>query len=94
VAIRRALAHGANWIDAAAIYGLGHSEEVVGRALAGIPLSERRYVFTKCGLIPDRSRPFEMPKRNLRPESIRREVEASLKWLGVERIDLLSVSLA
>jgi aryl-alcohol dehydrogenase-like predicted oxidoreductase len=87
-AIRHAVSRGINWIDTAAIYGLGHSEEVVGRALAAIPASERPYVFTKGGMIPDRSRPFEEPQRNLRPESIRKEVEASLRRLGVERIDL------
>ncbi len=87
-AIRHAVAQGVNWIDTAAIYGLGHSEEVVRRALADIPASERPLIFTKCGLIADRSRPFEMPQRNLRPESIRREIELSLGRLGVERIDL------
>ena len=87
-AIRHAVARGINWVDTAAIYGLGRSEEVVGRALAGIPVSERPYVFTKCGLILDRSRPLEEPQRNLRPESIRKEIEASLRRLGVERIDL------
>ena len=77
-----------NWIDTAAIYGLGHSEEIVGRALREIPASERPFVFTKCGMIPDPQRPYDEPARNLRPESIRREVEASLTRLGVERIDL------
>jgi aryl-alcohol dehydrogenase-like predicted oxidoreductase len=87
-AIRHAVSRGVNWVDTAAIYGLGHSEEVVGRALRELPASERPFVFTKCGLIPDRARPFDEPERNLRPESIRREVEASLTRLGVERIDL------
>jgi aryl-alcohol dehydrogenase-like predicted oxidoreductase len=87
-AIRHAVARGVNWIDTAAIYGLGHSEEIVGRALREIPVSERPFVFTKCGMIPDRKRPYEEPARDLRPESIRREVEASLRRLGVERIDL------
>ncbi len=87
-AIRRALAHGVNWIDTAAIYGLGHSEEVVRRALAEVPPAERPLIFTKCGSVADTSRPFELPQRILRPESIRREVEASLKRLGTERIDL------
>ena len=49
--IKRAVALGLNWIDTAAIYGLGHSEEVVGRALQDIPRSERPYVFTKCSLV-------------------------------------------
>jgi aryl-alcohol dehydrogenase-like predicted oxidoreductase len=87
-AIRRAIAHGVHWIDTAAIYGLGHSEEIVHRALSDIPASERPFIFTKGGLIADRSRPFEPPQRNLRPESIRAEVEASLRRLAVERIDL------
>jgi aryl-alcohol dehydrogenase-like predicted oxidoreductase len=86
--IRHAVSRGVNWIDTAAIYGLGHSEEVVGRALREIPAAERPFVFTKCGMIPDRERPYDEPARDLRPESIRREVEASLRRLGVERIDL------
>jgi aryl-alcohol dehydrogenase-like predicted oxidoreductase len=87
-AIKHAVASGINWVDTAAIYGLGHSEEVVGRALREIPAAERPYVFTKGGMIPDPSQPFEEPVRNLRSESIRKEVEASLRRLGVERIDL------
>jgi len=85
-AIRHAVELGVNWIDTAAIYGLGHSEEVVGRALRAIPLDDRPYVFTKGGLIPDRSRPFEEPVRDLRPTVIRQEVEASLARLGIDRI--------
>jgi aryl-alcohol dehydrogenase-like predicted oxidoreductase len=77
-----------NWVDTAAIYGLGHSEEVVGRAIRQLPATERPFIFTKGGLIPDRAKPYAEPQRNLRPESIRREVEASLSRLGVERIDL------
>ena len=87
-AIRRAVELGVNWIDTAAIYGLGHSEEVVGRAVVGIPPSQRPLIFTKCGLTGDRGKPFEAPRRDLRPETIRRECEASLRRLGVERIDL------
>jgi aryl-alcohol dehydrogenase-like predicted oxidoreductase len=87
-AIKHAVGRGINWVDTAAIYGLGHSEEVVGRALREIPKAERPYVFTKGGLIPDHSRPFEDPVRNLRPESIRTEAEASLRRLGIEHIDL------
>jgi aryl-alcohol dehydrogenase-like predicted oxidoreductase len=87
-AIRHAVERGVNWIDTAAVYGLGHSEEVVGRAVRGIPERERPYLFTKGGQIADPARPFDEPQRNLRPESIRREVEASLRRLGVERIDL------
>jgi aryl-alcohol dehydrogenase-like predicted oxidoreductase len=88
VAIRHAVERGINWVDTAAIYGLGHSEEVVGRAVREIPEAERPYVFTKGGMVPDRARPYEEPVRNLQPASIRREVEASLQRLGVERIDL------
>ena len=87
-AIRHAVALGVNWIDTAAIYGLGHSEEVVGRAIAGIPASSRPLIFTKCGLIADRAKPYEVAQRNLRPESIRKECEDSLRRLGIERIDL------
>lgn len=87
-AMRHALARGINWIDTAAVYGLGHSEEVVGRLLRELPAAERPYVFTKGGLVwNDRDRMTE-PQRNLRPASIRRECEASLRRLGVERIDL------
>jgi aryl-alcohol dehydrogenase-like predicted oxidoreductase len=87
-AILHAVDRGVNWIDTAAIYGLGHSEEVVGRALREIPAAERPFVFTKGGMIRDLARPFEEPQRDLKPASIRREVEASLARLGVERIDL------
>jgi aryl-alcohol dehydrogenase-like predicted oxidoreductase len=87
-AIHRALDLGVNWIDTAAIYGLGHSEEVVGQAIRGIPAGSRPLIFTKCGLTFDRAKPYEVAQRNLRPESIRRECEDSLRRLGVERIDL------
>ncbi len=87
-AIRHALARGVNWVDTAAIYGLGRSEEVVAAAVTDVPLSERPYIFTKCGMIGDTANPAEMPKRVGKPESIRKELEASLKRLGVEYIDL------
>ncbi|MDB4884527.1 MAG: putative aldo/keto reductase [Gemmatimonadetes bacterium] len=87
-AIREALASGINWIDTAAVYGLGHSEIVVGRALRDLPQNDRPYVFTKCGLVWDEQNRTAAPKRSLQPESIRRECEASLQRLGVERIDL------
>jgi aryl-alcohol dehydrogenase-like predicted oxidoreductase len=86
--MRRALERGINWIDTAAVYGLGHSEEVVGRLLREIPQAERPLVFTKCGLLWDNTHPMAMAKRVLRPDSLRRECEASLRRLGVERIDL------
>jgi aryl-alcohol dehydrogenase-like predicted oxidoreductase len=86
--MRHALDLGINWIDTAAVYGLGHSEEVVGRLLRDLPASNKPYVFTKCGLIWDDSDRMKEPRRVLKPDSIRRECEASLRRLGVERIDL------
>jgi aryl-alcohol dehydrogenase-like predicted oxidoreductase len=87
-AMRHALERGVNWIDTAAVYGLGHSEEVVGRLLRELPARDRPFVFTKCGLVWDDRNPMAEARRDLRPESIRREVEASLRRLGVEQIDL------
>jgi len=87
-AIRHALERGINWIDTAAIYGLGHSEEVVRRALREIPASERPYVFTKGGLTWDEKKRNASPQQVGAPASLRREVEDSLRRLGVERIDL------
>jgi len=82
------LEQGVNWIDTAAVYGLGHSEEVVGRLLRELPASGRPMVFTKCGMVWDESNRNAEPPRILKPESIRKECEASLRRLGVERIDL------
>ncbi|MFF0498020.1 aldo/keto reductase [Nocardia aobensis] len=91
-AIRHAIGSGVNWIDTAAAYGLGHAEELVGRALSGIPTRERPHVFTKTGLIwEDGDDPNGPPLRVLTPESIRRELEASLRRLGVDHIDLYQV---
>lgn len=87
-AMRRAVELGVNWIDTAAVYGLGHSEEVVGRLLRSLPPSERPLVFTKCGLRWDEHDSMSEPQRVLKPASIRAECEASLRRLGVERIDL------
>jgi aryl-alcohol dehydrogenase-like predicted oxidoreductase len=87
-AMRRALELGVNWIDTAAVYGLGHSEELVGRLLKEISREERPLVFTKGGLVWDDQDRMAAPKRVLHPASIRAEVEASLRRLGVERIDL------
>jgi len=86
--MRHALELGVNWIDTAAVYGLGHSEEVVGKLLRELPASERPLVFTKCGLTWDVNNPMQVAMRDLKPETIRRECEASLRRLGVERIDL------
>ena len=87
-AIARALELGVNWIDTAAEYGLGHSEELVGRALRAMPEGERPFVFTKGGLVWDPARPMVESRATLAPASIRRECEDSLRRLGVERIDL------
>ena len=86
--IRHALSRGINWIDTAAVYGLGHSEDVVRRALEGIPPADRPYVFTKCGMVWDENDRMASPRQVLRPDSIRAECEASLRRLGVDRIDL------
>ncbi len=86
--IRYAAERGINWIDTAAVYGLGHSEAIVRRALEDIPAAERPYLFTKCGMVWNESDRRAPARQVLRPESIRRECEASLRRLGVERIDL------
>jgi aryl-alcohol dehydrogenase-like predicted oxidoreductase len=87
-AIQCAVERGINWIDTAAVYGLGHSEEIVGHALKDLPGSRRPYVFTKCGLVWDPENRQAAPSRVGSAASIRSEAEASLKRLGVERIDL------
>lgn len=87
-AMRRALELGVNWIDTAAVYGLGHSEVVVGQLLQELPHDARPLVFTKCGLVWDQGDRMAPPVQTLEPASIRRECEASLRRLGIERIDL------
>jgi aryl-alcohol dehydrogenase-like predicted oxidoreductase len=86
-AIHRALELGVNWIDTAAVYGLGHSEEIVTRALASWP-GPRPYVFTKCGLRWDAQ---GQTRRVLTAASIRRECEDSLRRLKVDTIDLYQI---
>src|SRR5256885_5631297 len=66
-AIRHAVESGVNWIDTAAVYGLGHSEEVVAAALAGLPEADRPYVFTKAGLVWDPADRTLAPRRGGRP---------------------------
>ncbi len=85
-AIWEALDAGVNWIDTAAVYGLGHSEEVVAQTLAG--MSNRPYVFTKCSMVWDADREIG---HSLKAESIRRECEASLRRLRVDAIDLYQI---
>jgi aryl-alcohol dehydrogenase-like predicted oxidoreductase len=90
-AIQHAVASGVNWIDTAAVYGLGHSEELVGKAVAHLPEADRPYLFTKAGLVWDPDNPQAAPRRVMKPASVRREIEDSLRRLGVERIDLYQV---
>jgi aryl-alcohol dehydrogenase-like predicted oxidoreductase len=85
-AIHAALDRGINWIDTAAVYGLGHSEEVVAKALKG--RADRPYVFTKCGIVWSETREVS---RSLKRESVRREVEASLRRLQIDAIDLYQI---
>ncbi len=86
-AIHRALELGVNWIDTAAVYGLGHSEEVVARALRDWK-GARPYVFTKCGMVWNAQREISY---SLRTESVRRECEASLRRLNTDVIDLYQI---
>jgi aryl-alcohol dehydrogenase-like predicted oxidoreductase len=85
-AIRRAVELGMNWIDTAAVYGLGHSEKLVARALKGV--SDRPYVFTKCSQVWDESGNIS---NNLKQDSVKRECEESLSRLQVEAIDLYQI---
>jgi aryl-alcohol dehydrogenase-like predicted oxidoreductase len=86
-AIRRAIELGVNWVDTAAVYGLGHSEEIVREALEPYRPGEDVFVLTKCGRRWE-GRPEGVIENDLRAESIREECEKSLRRLGVERIDL------
>jgi aryl-alcohol dehydrogenase-like predicted oxidoreductase len=89
-AIHRAAERGVSWIDTAPAYGFGHAETVVGQALRELPAADRPLVFTKCG----RRRVPDDPNRlqtDLRPDSIREEVDESSRRLGVEVIDLLQI---
>jgi aryl-alcohol dehydrogenase-like predicted oxidoreductase len=85
-AIHAALDRGINWIDTAAVYGLGHSEEVVARALEG--RSKRPYVFTKCERVWNEQR---LIQKSLKHDSVKRECEASLRRLKVDVIDLYQI---
>ena len=85
-AIHRALDLGVNWIDTAAAYGFGRSEQIVGRALRG--LSKRPLVFTKSSLLDDGTRHV---RHSLKRDSILREAEASLRRLGLDAIDLYQI---
>src|SRR5437588_136265 len=85
-AIHAALDRGINWIDTAAVYGLGHSEEVVARAIKG--RSNRPYIFTKCARVWNDKREIG---KSLKRDSIRRECEASLRRLQIDVIDLYQI---
>lgn len=85
-AIQHALDLGINWIDTAAVYGLGHSEEVVARALAG--RATKPYIFTKCSMVWDDKRQVG---NSLKRDSIRKEMEASLRRLRVDAVDLYQI---
>src|SRR5215813_10567956 len=85
-AIHTALDGGVNWIDTAAVYGLGHSEEVVAKALQD--RGHKPYVFTKCERIWNQDRQIQ---KSLKAESIRRECEDSLRRLKVDAIDLYQI---
>ncbi|HWF72774.1 MAG TPA: aldo/keto reductase [Solirubrobacteraceae bacterium] len=85
-AIHHALEQGINWIDTAAGYGFGRSEEMVGRALEGV--DRRPYVFTKCSLLEG---PGRTVLHSLKRDSILREADASLKRLGIDAIDLYQI---
>jgi len=84
-ALHRAFDSGVNWVDTAAVYGLGHSEEVVGQVLR--ERGADTLVFTKCGR-PWYGRPGNEPTYDLRPETVRFELEQSLKRLGTDHVDL------
>lgn len=85
-AIRKAIDLGMNWIDTAAVYGLGHSEEVVAEAVKG--MQNKPWIFTKCAMTWDESR-IVVPK--ITAESVRKECEASLRRLNVDVIDLYQI---
>jgi len=85
-AIQHAIEEGVNWIDTAAAYGFGRSEEVVGKAISGLP--RKPYVFTKCSLLEG---PGRKVLHSLKRDSILREADASLTRLGVDAIDLYQI---
>jgi aryl-alcohol dehydrogenase-like predicted oxidoreductase len=87
-AIRRAVELGVNWVDTAAVYGLGHSEELVAQALKSVPEFERPYVFTKCSLVWDDEGDIS---NVLEKDSVKRECEESLRRLQTDVIDLYQI---
>ena len=87
-AIRHAVERGVNWIDTAPVYGLGHAETIVARAVEPYRAGEEVLVFTKCGRSWEERAGGARLSYDLRPQSIREQCEASLRRLGIERIDL------
>lgn len=87
-AIRRSVEVGMNWIDTAAVYGLGHSEELVAQALKNVPETDRPYVFTKCALAWDENGEIQ---NRLKKDSVKQECEDSLRRLQVDTIDLYQI---
>ena len=87
-AIRRAVELGMNWIDTAAAYGLGHSEELVAQALKGVPEADRPYVYTKSSLVWDEEGEIH---NVLKKDSVKRECEESLRRLQTDVIDLYQI---
>ncbi|WP_285778172.1 aldo/keto reductase [Microtetraspora sp. NBRC 13810] len=89
--VYRAVERGIDWIDTAAIYGFGHAEEILGKALAALPAADRPHVFTKTGMMWEEGDRGGGPYRIMTPVGVRRAVEDSLRRLRTERIDLYGV---
>ena len=87
-AIQRSVEVGINWIDTAAVYGLGHSEELVAQALKNVPAGDRPYVFTKCALAWDENGDII---NRLKKDSVKQECEDSMRRLQVDEIDLYQI---
>jgi aryl-alcohol dehydrogenase-like predicted oxidoreductase len=85
-AIKKGIDLGINWIDTAAVYGLGHSEEVVGKAIKS--MSQRPYIFSKCSMCWDSERKIY---HSLKAASVREEIENSLRRLDIEALDLYQI---
>ena len=90
-AIRHSVEIGITWVDTAAVYGHGHGEVVVGRAVRALPAASRPLVFTKCGLVWDDADPMKPASRVVTAETVRRGAEDSLRRLGLDRVDLFQI---
>jgi aryl-alcohol dehydrogenase-like predicted oxidoreductase len=90
-AIQHAVDLGVNWIDTAAIYGLGHAEEVVGRAVRALPAADRPLVFTKCGLVWDDADRLKEARQVVTAKTVRDGIEASLRRLRMDYVDLFQI---